>query len=323
MLAPETTDAGVRLNAAASPPAGTLMVWGDDVFHQVSDAPAGSIKTVAGGSYNGLALRQDGTPALWGTHPDIGPRPIPAELLGQKYRAVALGRDDAVMIRQNGTLVGFGQTMPLDLLPAGSYTAATVAAAFGVALADDGSLTAWEWPRPGVTPPGVTPPAGAFKQVYARVNYALALREDGTLFGWGQSPVLAGWPTTPEDPAIRSLPGQTYKAIGAGNIHALGILPNGTLTGWGSDQFGGLQIPTSVRFKAVDAGFGFSIGLATDGTLWGWGNARESTIGAPRWTFESQGWTRDGDSPHYYVPGVRFSEIAAAAFHVMAITAGR
>ena len=114
----------------------------------------------------------------------------------------------------------------------------------------------------------------------------------------------------------------------AGNVHALAIEPDGTVMGWGDGTGGALQAPEGVRFKQVAAGWGFSIGLATDGTLWGWGTPFHLTVPpAPfpttEWTFASQGWTRYGDTENYFVPGKRFKSIAAAAFHVMAITAGR
>jgi len=77
-----------------------------------------------------------------------------------------------------------------------------------------------------------------------------------------------------------------------------------------------------VRFKAVAAGSGFSIGLETSGTLLSWGTSAKSPFAAQVWTFASQGWTRYGDSEHYFIHDERFKLIAAAAFHIMAITAG-
>jgi hypothetical protein len=308
----------------------TLRVWGDDSSSQISAAPDGDIKAVAdGGSINGLALRWDGTPILWGSGP-IGPPPIPDGLAAEKFDAVAMGRDDCVLIRPDGTLAAFGRNAPVTSVPAGSYRAVTVASFHGVAIADDGTLRAWgsdSPPNSSLTGLLNAPEGGPFKEVDARVLYSLALHEDGTLYGWGHGAngtnVLAGWTPTPEDPAIFYIPGQAFKAIAAGNVHALAILRNGTVTGWGNGTGGALQPPAHVRFKAVAAGWGFSIGLSTEGTLWGWGTPFKSPFAAQGWTFASQGWTRYGDSEHYYIPDERFKSIAAAAFHVMAITAGR
>jgi alpha-tubulin suppressor-like RCC1 family protein len=308
-----------------------LEVWGDDTYGQVSDAPDGDFKAIAGGSLNGLALRRNGTPVLWGrSTAQVGAPTIPPALAAERFRSAALGRDDAVLIRQNGSLAAFGKNPPVASVPGGSYRAVAVAAVHAVAIADDGKLEAWgsdSFTLPdGSVLSGLlnAPESGTYKEVDASVLYSLALREDGTLFGWGHEAqgfnVLAGWTPTPEDPGIFYRPNEAFKAIAAGNVHALAIQPNGTVTGWGNPS--ALGAPTHVRFKAVSAGWGFSIGLQTDGTLWGWGKPVAAPGAAQAWTFGSVGWTPYGDSGHYYVPGERFKTIATAAFHVMAIKAG-
>jgi alpha-tubulin suppressor-like RCC1 family protein len=200
-----------------------------------------------------------------------------------------------------------------------------------VAIARDGTLTTWgsdSAPPPNGSLTGLLnwPRGGPFKEVSARVFYTLALHADGTLYGWGHGSngtnVLAGWTPTPGDPAIFYVPDEAFKAIAVGNVHALAIRLDGTVVGWGNATGGALHAPTHVRFKAVAAGWGFSIGLSTDGTLWGWGTPTRSLFAAQGWTFASQRWTRYQDSNLYYIPDERFKEIAAAAFHVMALTAG-
>ena len=47
----------------------TLRVWGADRSGQVSMAPEGNFKTIAGGSFEGLALGTNGRPVLWGSGP--------------------------------------------------------------------------------------------------------------------------------------------------------------------------------------------------------------------------------------------------------------
>ena len=307
-----------------------LMVWGDDTSSQISGAPDGKLKAVAGGSINGLALRWDRTPVLWGAGP-IGPPPIPEALATEMFDAFSIGRDDAVLIRPDGTLAAFGRNAPVTNVPAGYYQEVAVAAVYAVAIAYDGMLTTWG--SDSTTLPNGTvvtgllnaPEGGPFKAVEATSLYSLALHGDGTLYFWGYAPtgsnLLDGWTTTPEDPANFYIPGETFKAIAAGNIHALALRPDGTVTGWGNGAGGALQPPTHVRFKAIAAGWGFSIGLSTDGVLWGWGTPVKSPFAAQGWTFASQGWTRYANSAHYYIPGERFKSIGAAAFHIMAIKA--
>ncbi len=305
--------------------ASNLYVWGDDASHQVSNAPLGSFRAVAGGSFNGLALRQDGTPVFWGFHEDIGPRGIPADLVAEKFTSAALGRDDAVLIRRDGTLAAFGQTPEVTSYPAGSYRAVTVAARHAVAVATMGTLTTWG-ADPGNRGVLNAPSGGPFTAVSARVLYSLALHANGTLYFWGSAPdpaFLNGWTPTREGSTIYVISGESFKAIAAGNTHAVAIRRNGTITGWGSTLRGELAPPTHVRFKEVAAGWGYSIGLDTDGKLWGWGTPFHLTGTSDPLTFASQGWSRHGDSEHYYVPDLQFTTIAAAAFHVMALTDDR
>ena len=312
---------------AAPVPAQTLMVWGDDAQGQVSGAPSGDIRAVAGGAINGLALRHDRTPVLWGFVPSgfpIGPGPIPDSLAFEQFQKIALGRDNAALIRTDGTLAAFGRHAPMTNVPAGTYSDVSVGFAHAVAIADDGTLVTWG------SDAGLlhAPAGGPFKHVEAVLFYSLALHEDGTLYGWGRGAqgtfVLVDWPQTAEDPEIRYVPDQKFKAISAGNVHALAIQTDGKVVGWGNGTGGALEPPAGVRFKEVAAGWGFSVGLATDGTLWGWGTPHFITTPFPTdpWTFATQGWTRDGDTQHYFVPNQRFKTIAAGAFHVMAITAG-
>jgi alpha-tubulin suppressor-like RCC1 family protein len=315
----------------------TLMVWGDDGARQISDAPNAEIKTVAGGSINGLALRQDGTPVLWGRAPEpspIGPlgvESIPDALVTERFHSVALGRDDAVLIRPNGKLEAFGRSAPVKNVPTGSYRAAAVAAVHAVAIANDGTLKAWGSDSYASQNGALTgllnaPRNGPFNEIDASVLYSLALNARGTLYGWGHPAhgvnVLAGWTPTPEDSAIFHWPSETFKAIAAGNVHALAIRHDGTVKGWGDESQSALLAPAHVRFKAVAAGWGFSIGLENNGTLWGWGTPVKSPFAAQAWTFASQGWTRYGGTEHYYIPHQRFQSIAAAGFHIMAVTVG-
>jgi alpha-tubulin suppressor-like RCC1 family protein len=325
--------------------ANELRVWGDNSSQQISGAPEGHFKVIAGGSINGLALFRDKRPVLWGKKPNPPPpnapgaEPLPAALQTEKFDGAALGRDDAVLIRQDGTLVAFGQKASIkNNVPAGRFRAVTVGALHAVAIAkDDGTLTAWGSNDGfGLTDLGLlNPPAGGpFEAVSAVVLYSLALHQSRKLYFWGRAPdasapeperrFLNGWTPTAGDPKILTVPGE-FTAIAGGNIHALAIKPDKTVTGWGTKEAHGLEAltpPADVLFQAVDAGWGFSIGLDTNDTLWGWGKPVKSPFATQAWDFaDLQGWTQS-ENGGYYVPNERFSTIAAAAFHIMAITAG-
>ena len=318
-------------NIVASVMPHNLVVWGDDTFGQVSNAPSGKFKALDdGGSFKSLALRWDNTPILWGFGP-FGP-PVNIEIIDdEKFHEIAIGLNDAVLIRQNYTLAAIGTNELVTNVPLGYYNAVAVGAVHAVAIAADGTLTAWGSDSYLATYGLVTgllnaPKGGPFISVKARVICSLALHEDGTLYGWGHPAhgvnILEGWKSTLEDQDIYYVPDEKFKSIAIGNIHALGIRSNGTVTGWGYGRGGALNAPSHVRFKEVAAGWGFSIGLSTDGTLWGWGTPFKNPFATEAWTFASQGWTRYNNTENFYVPDKRFSSISAAAFHISAITKG-
>jgi hypothetical protein len=308
----------------------SIMVWGDDTWGQISSAPQGRFKAVAGGSINGVALRWDNTPVLWGAGP-IGPPPIPEALVTDQFRAITIGRDDVILIRQNKSLTAFGKNHFLANVPSGFYQSVTVAAQHAVAISDDGTLTAWgndSYTTTNGTLTGLlnAPKGRPYIAVDSRVLYSLALHANGTLYGWGhgssEANIFKSWTPTPDDQNIFYIPDQKFMAIAAGNTHALAILSNGKVTGWGNGTGGALNAPSHVHFKAVSAGWGFSIGLSANGTLWGWGTPFKQPIALEGWTFASEGWTRYNDTEYFYIPDKRFKWIAAAAFHIMAITQG-
>jgi alpha-tubulin suppressor-like RCC1 family protein len=306
-----------------------LMVWGNNEFGQISGAPGNAKAIAPGGSINGLALSADGTPVIWGDGSmivppvgPVGPPAIPGALATETFKAVAIGRDDAVLIRANKTLAAFGRNSLVTTVPPGSYRAVAVAAQHAVAIAQDGTLNTWGANNLGVLN---APQGDQFKEVAARVRYSLALDSDGKLYFWGKAPYqyfLNGWVPTPQDPNIFYFPSQKFEAIAAGNAHALAIRPDGTVMGWGEPKVGALTPPAGVHFKAVAAGWGFSIGLDSDQTLWAWGTPATQLPTSQTWTFEPLGWARYGDGEHYYFPVRRFKSIAAAAFHIEAITKG-
>ncbi len=329
-------------------PAQNLMVWGDNSFGQISDAPKQRLRAIDGGSSNGLAIGWNGTPLLWGTTlinpPSIPPGPLgtpplPEELKNEKFRAISLGRNDAVLIRLNHTLAAFGHNPPVVNVPTGKYRAVAAAVLHAIAIAQDGTLMAWgndSYTDLSTNPPLIitgllnAPKGGPFNEISARSLYSIALHGDGTIYGWGYATnqsndynIFGTWIPTPNDPKIFYVPNQKFKAIAAGNVHVLAIRKNGTIMGWGNNATGALQAPTHVRFKAIAAGFGFSVGLSTDGTLWGWGTPIWIPNLTSEWTFATQGWMRFGNTEYYYIPNERFKSIAASPFNVLALKAGR
>ena len=115
---------------------------------------------------------------------------------------------------------------------------------------------------------------------------AFALKNDGTIWGWGLN--LAGL-LADNTVMARSIPTQLnadtdWASIHVGAAHILALKTNGTLWSWGGGEYGqtgdGLspslyrsyprQVGTETWSK-VFAGWKVSFGIKPDGTLWAWG----------------------------------------------------
>ncbi|MBK7998871.1 MAG: hypothetical protein IPK15_09205 [Verrucomicrobia bacterium] len=93
-------------------------------------------------------------------------------------------------------------------------------------------------------------------------NHVLALKEDGTVIGWGSN----SFGETSIPLGLRDI-----VAIAAGPYSSLALRRNGSLVGWGRER--GTNIPTGLsNVQAIAAGNGHFIALKSDGTVAAWGN---------------------------------------------------
>jgi alpha-tubulin suppressor-like RCC1 family protein len=129
--------------------------------------------------------------------------------------------------------------------------------------------------------------SACWREVSAGQNFTLAIKSDGTLWGWGQNSNLLGLGLG--NLANQNLPIQIGTAndwltVSAGTIHSLAVKTNGTLWSWGNGQFGQLgngvfnsatpnvtQVGTATDWLRVSAGNRFSLAIKNTGTLWSWG----------------------------------------------------
>ncbi|WP_245767402.1 RCC1 domain-containing protein [Stigmatella erecta] len=173
-------------------------------------------------------------------------------------------------------------------------------------------------------------------------NQSLALKEDGSVWAWGENthgqlglgtPAGPGQPWTPDftphptPTRIEGLSGAV--ALSAGYHHSLVLMEDGTVRAFGDNSAGQLgdgtleairDFPVAVSgltdVVKVVAGNRHSVALKRDGTVWTWGRNTYGTLG--------QG-TQD-DQPHptpTQVPGVAdVVDIATGWEHVLALHAG-
>jgi len=117
-------------------------------------------------------------------------------------------------------------------------------------------------------------------------NHTLAIKSDGSLWGWGLNDNyqlglgVTGNKNTPQ----RIGTANNWVSVAASAYHSLALKSDGTLWAWGQNDGGQLgdnttttrmvptQIGTGTNWSKIAAGGPISMALKTDGTLWVWGN---------------------------------------------------
>ncbi|RXR21807.1 RCC1 domain-containing protein [Flavobacterium stagni] len=127
---------------------------------------------------------------------------------------------------------------------------------------------------------------GCWRMVSSGNNFTLAIKNDGTLWGWGLNGnrLGLGYFSATENLPIQVGNANDWLVVSSGENHALALKTNGTLWSWGNGQFGQLgngvfnsatftvtQVGTANDWVAIAAGTGFSLALKNNGTLWSWG----------------------------------------------------
>lgn len=128
--------------------------------------------------------------------------------------------------------------------------------------------------------------AQCWKMISAGNDNTLAIKQDGTLWGWGDSVYTNG--TTP----VQIGTATNWETVSAGYIHALAIKTDGTLWAWGISVDGvfgsGIindfsilpkQIGTQTDWLKIAAGTKVSSAIKTNGTLWSWGYNAVGQVG--------------------------------------------
>ena len=249
-------------------------------------APAAAPPAVrmAAGESLSVALDADGQAWAWGSN-----------------RSGAMGMPDA-SYRSQPTRVQFTPALPplraVDVSP-GSGAADDLA--FVVAL--DQSNRVWMWGElrsilgevDATAPYPVELGSDKVIAVAAGRRFALGLRDDGTVWGWGFNFVgqLGNGSETSGVVAAptRVLGLSNIIAIAAGDQHALALDAQGGVWAWGDNTFGQaggdartVSTPRRVTglgaVSALDAGTGYSLAVRSDGSTWAWGRGDQGQLGA-------------------------------------------
>ena len=255
-------------------------------------------------SDHSLALKSDGTVWAWGANGN-----------GQLGDGTWTFRKVPVQVKGPG---GSGALTGVMAISAGHHS---------LALKSDGTLWAWGTNNDGQlgigtafdnknTPVQVKGPGGSgfltgITAISAHSRHSLALRNDGTVWGWGWNL----YSQLGNDEALSTYhrytpvqakgPGGTgfltgITAINAGHDHSLALRNDGTVWAWGNNMNGRLGDGTTTPKRspvqvlkgaspsgtsyltdvsAVSAGLAYSLALRKDGTLWAWGSNSNGKLG--------------------------------------------
>ncbi len=213
---------------------------------------------------------------------------------------------------------------------------AVLAASVALVLAPaalGGPLKGWGWNNFGQLDNGFTTDQGqatperislsGVVSVGAGQYHSLAVRRDGTVWGWGKnSGGQLGDGTTVERTSPVRVVGLTGgSAVAGGWDHSLALRDDGTVWAWGANYAGQLgdgtttsslvpvQVPGLAGIVAIAANRSQSFAVGGDGTLWAWGYNGYGQLG--------DGTTTDRWSPVAVLSSV--TAVAAGYLHTLAL----
>ena len=250
---------------------GTVFGWGYNKDGQATGLYSGTELTngllkvngnvlsnvVAISAANSLALKSDGTVVGW-----------------ESGRAVPVGLSNIVAvsgglaIKRDGTVVAWGRGLhEMNTVPVGlSNVVAVVGSLENLALKQDGTVVEWY----GNSHMDHSAPAGLSNvvSIASGLTHHLALRSDGTIFGWG-SRVASGVPsTTSYSSGVVKLGGHVLSnvvAIAAGGNNSMALKSDGTVVAWGENGFHQTDVPAGLsNVVSIAVGNNFCLAITTN-----------------------------------------------------------
>jgi alpha-tubulin suppressor-like RCC1 family protein len=228
---------------------------------------------------------------------------------------IAVGQGGSYLIKSDGTLWAWGDynagksygspaddkknthTLPAEVDGLSDVVAISAGEGHSIALKQNGTVWAWGYNGEGQLGNGTMADAhfptpvqvsslSEIKAIAAGERHCLALKDDGTVWAWGNNWYGQLGDGTKDHRTLASqvkgLSDVTVVATGLG--HSLALKKDGTVWAWGYNNDGELgdgtrkahltpaQIPGLSGVKAIAAGNHHSVALKEDGTVWVWGD---------------------------------------------------
>src|SRR5215208_921824 len=269
---------------------GTVWAWGFNGAGQLGDGTTtdrytpvkvsglSGIKGIAGGCNHSLALKEDGTMWAWGANHwgqlgngswDRDAHPTPVQVGGiTGVKDLAGGWQHSLAVKEDGTAWAWGSNEYGQL--------------------GDGTTTIIR------TSPVKISGLSGVKDLAGGRQHSLAVKEDGTVWAWGDNYYgqLGDGTTTDRTTPVQVSGLSSVKDVSSGAFHSLAVKEDGTVWAWGSNgnrALGGgttTDRTTPVRVsglsgvKDIAGGFQHSLALKNDGTVWAWGGNGYGQLGS-------------------------------------------
>ena len=195
-------------------------------------------------------------------------------------------------------LFGVTPVPPAEAL--GTTPCATATTFDTLAVKADGTLWAWGANACGELGTGNTLPYTVPTQIGSASDwkavalgggwytcFAVAIKQDGTLWSWGSNLATAGDTLVPTQIGSAT----DWQSVACGGLFAAAIRSDGTLWTWGSNQWGQLgyasvadqgspqQVGSASDWASVACGPAYTMAITTDNTLWAWGQNNHGQLG--------------------------------------------
>ena len=299
-LYPYLTSFPVRLSG--------LQTWGYNFYGQLGQGSSGTNfnviaipsdvivssstwKQVACGYSHTCSVKTDGTLWSFGLH-DKG----------------QLGDNSVVSTTNNGVTVYTSKITPTQVGTSTTWKQVSCGYKHSAGIKNDGTLWTWGLNDAGQlgdntssnrsSPVQVSGNYNDWRYISCGWNFSLGIRNDGSLWGWGENgagQLGDNTQTTPRTgPVNEHLAATDWKTVSCGKYHAAGIKEDGSLYTWGQNTYGQLANITVTKnsyllnttiassytnFKSVACGLLTTNVLKTDGSLWVCGYNQIGSIG--------------------------------------------
>lgn len=236
---------------------------------------------------------------------------------GQCYGELSIGGNHVTTIKSNGTLWGWGyaeygqlgntswnEPSPIQLGSSNDWAKTTNGVGNTFVLKNNGTL--WgsgnnEYGCLGVGSTAIL--FTSFQQIGSASNWSkiapsyfftIALKTDGTIWGWGQNDffqVIGGTVTNQLSPVQIGTATDWVDVETTSSRTSFALKSNGTVWGWGSNSgmllgsssVSSLSTPTQLNtatdWSKLAAGASHILALKTNGTLWAWGGGDHGALG--------------------------------------------